>query len=218
MPNELGDAPGVECESVFKLKRSHYCDGVVSDGNKFSKTFHSNSASNNFDFAGGIVPPTCVAAQPFRVPLHRLIPTKAISSPDYVSYTSSATPKANCHVLPSERVDKKSFQKILSDEKHHSFSNVAVELSVHAISLQMSPLSQIDVGSATVKERDKVVAVLESFRTCQVQQVSMRQMMKNAALTDTKTNRAIVNSLVADGRLLVKGRSRSTRYKLAAGN
>jgi hypothetical protein len=46
----------------------------------------------------------------------------------------------------------------------------------------------------------------------------MRQMMKNAALTDTKKNRAIVNSLVDDGRLLVKGRSRSTRYQLAAGN
>jgi hypothetical protein len=214
MLNELGDAPGVEYgEGVFKLKRSHYCDRVVSDNTKFSKPFHSNSA-NNFDFSGGIVPPTCLTAQPFCVPVDSLIPTKAISSPDYFAYTASATPKANWHVLPSEHIVKKRFQ----NEKHHAFGNVDIKLSVHAISLQMSPLFQIDVGSANLNECDKVVAILDSFRMTQVQQVSMHQMMKNAALTDTKTNRAIVNSLVAGGRLLVKGRSRSTRYKLAVGN
>ena len=210
-PNELGDAPGVECESVFKLKRPHYCDGVVLNHNKFKSAFHSNSASNNYDFSGGIVPPTGVAAPPCRVPIDSLIQTKADSSPDIFSCSSNAMLKASCHAPLSEHVVNKSFQKISSGD-------VAMELSVRAISLQMTPLSQIDVGSATLKECDKSVALLQSFQTCHVQQVSMRQMMKNAALTDTKKNRAIVNSLVDDGRLLVKGRSRSTRYQLAAGN
>jgi hypothetical protein len=84
------------------------------------------------------------------------------------------------------------------------------------IHLQESPLLEINMRNAAFKDHEKVASILQSFPPTDAQAQSMSQMMKNAALTDTKKNRAIINSLVADGRLLMRGRSRSTRYQAAS--
>jgi hypothetical protein len=94
--------------------------------------------------------------------------------------------------------------------------DVFPQLSPHTAPLDKSPLFEISIGKALDQNIEKATAILESFQSSNQQDVSMNHMMKNAGLTDTKKNRALVNSLVADGRLLVHGRSRSTRYRAAA--
>jgi hypothetical protein len=65
------------------------------------------------------------------------------------------------------------------------------------------------------KNNNKMVSMLNSFRSSNGIELSMSQILKCATLTDTKTNRILIKALVADGRLLVAGRSRATRYRLA---
>ena len=60
----------------------------------------------------------------------------------------------------------------------------------------------------------KKIAILGAFSN--ESELSMSQLMKFAALTDTKKNRALINSLICDGDIILTGRSRSTRYRLAA--
>ena len=65
------------------------------------------------------------------------------------------------------------------------------------------------------KDNNKMVSILNSFQSSNGMELSMSQIMKCATLTDTKNNRILMKALVADGRLLVEGRSRATRYRLA---
>jgi hypothetical protein len=65
------------------------------------------------------------------------------------------------------------------------------------------------------KDNKKMVSMLNSFQSSNGIELSLGQILKCATLTDTKNNRILIKALVADGRLLVEGRSRATRYRLA---
>jgi hypothetical protein len=60
----------------------------------------------------------------------------------------------------------------------------------------------------------KAAAIIECFRNNSFRKLSKSQMIKSSMLTDTRKNRHLINLLVAEGRLTLEGRSRSTRYRL----
>ncbi len=88
------------------------------------------------------------------------------------------------------------------------------EIAVKRQRVALSSLRQMSVDTAS-KDIKKMVSILNSFQTSSQCELSLSQIMKSASLTDTKKNRILINALVADGRLIVEGRSRATRYRLA---
>jgi hypothetical protein len=106
-----------------------------------------------------------------------------------------------------------------SAEKQSDSSQNTAHTPVHHRG-QAKAVHKVSVGNmnSRVHENccDRAAAILRVFETGDSHALSMSRLMREAALADTKKNRAIMNSLVKDGRLLMEGRSRSTRYSLAA--
>ena len=103
------------------------------------------------------------------------------------------------------------------DGYSQNFGDIATPICSRAAGLQMSPLFEISIEKPKkwiFNKNGKTSAILQAFRTGT--ELSMSQLMKLSALTDTNKNRALINSLVVDGQLLLTGRSRSTRYRLSA--
>ena len=94
-----------------------------------------------------------------------------------------------------------------------NFGDVQIHTHCYTKWQRMSPLYEIIIGERSDMDWKKI-AILGAFSN--ESELSMSQLMKFAALTDTKKNRALLNSLICDGDIILTGRSRSTRYRLAA--